>query len=74
MLRGQAPGYSVPPSPPLGPRPFLLRPHVSLDGETPARAAQIVLPLNDGWGDLMTWATVYRTLCQMERQDGPTLG
>jgi len=44
-----------------------LRPHLSLDGQTPAQAAKISLPFNDGWGDLMTWATVYRTLCQMKR-------
>lgn len=43
-----------------------LRPHMSLGGMTPAQAAKISLPFNDGWGDFITWATVYRTLCQME--------
>ena len=42
-----------------------LRPHLSLDGRTPAQAAQIDLPFNDGWGNLLTWATVYRTLCDL---------
>ncbi len=51
-----------------------LRPHLSLDGQTPAQAAQIVLPFNDGWGDLMTWATVYRTLCRMKQAIRPILG
>ena len=45
-----------------------LRPHLSLVGKTPAAAAQIEVPSNDGWSDLVTWATVYRTLCQMERR------
>jgi len=45
-----------------------LRPHISLGGKTPAQAAQIELPFNDGWGDLMVWATVYRTLRAMEEQ------
>jgi hypothetical protein len=39
---------------------------------TPAQAAQMELPFNDGWGDLITWATVYRTLCQMKR-NRPTI-
>ncbi len=43
-----------------------LRPHLSLGGKTPAEVAEIELPFNDGWGDLVTWSTVYRTLCQME--------
>ncbi len=47
-----------------------LRPHLSLDGQTPARAAQISLPFNDGWGDLMTWATVYRTSLSDEARAG----
>ena len=51
-----------------------LRPHLSLEGRTPAQAAQIVLPFNDGWGDLITWATVYRTLRQIEAQRRPTIG
>ncbi len=51
-----------------------LRPHISLEGRTPAQAAEIALPFNDGWGDLMAWATVYRTLCQMNRSHGPTVG
>jgi len=50
-----------------------LRPHLSLGGRTPARAAEIELPFNDGWRDLMTWATVYRTLCQMKAGKPPTM-
>ncbi len=42
-----------------------LRPHMSLGGLTPAQAAEIQLPFNDGWGNLMTWATVYQTLRQI---------
>jgi len=47
---------------------------MSLDDLTPAQAAEIQLPFNDGWGDLIAWATVYRTLCQMERRRGPMMG
>jgi hypothetical protein len=47
-----------------------LRPHLSLAGMTPAQASQIELPFNDGWGDLITWSMVYRTLCRMERHRG----
>ncbi|MFQ6060550.1 MAG: DDE-type integrase/transposase/recombinase [Thermoplasmata archaeon] len=36
-----------------------LRPHESLDYKTPAEAAAINLPFEDGWGDLIRWA-VYR--------------
>ncbi|OGO49110.1 MAG: hypothetical protein A2W34_06440 [Chloroflexi bacterium RBG_16_64_32] len=49
------------------------RPHLSLGGLTPAQAAQIALPFNDGWGDLMTWATIFLTLRRMERGPPPTL-
>ncbi len=42
-----------------------LRPHMSLDGLTPAQAAGIQLPFNDGWGNLIAWATVYRTLKEL---------
>lgn len=49
-----------------------LRPHLSLGGITPAQAAQISLPLNDGWGDLMTWATVFLTLQRMKGARRPT--
>ncbi len=38
-----------------------LREHMAL-GTTPAVAAQIKLPFEDGWGDLLTWATYWRTL------------
>jgi len=51
-----------------------LRPHLSLGRMTPAQAAQIDLPFNDGWGDLITWATVYRTLCQMKRAEPLAMG
>ena len=51
-----------------------LRPHVSLGGQAPAQAAQINLPFEDGWGDLATWATVYRTFCQMKEHRRPTIG
>ena len=51
-----------------------LRPHLTLGGMTPAQAAQIELPFNDGWGNLITWATAYRTLCQIERAKRPTIG
>lgn len=43
---------------------------MSLDGLTPAQAAEIQLPFNDGWGDLVTWATVFRTLRTLH---GPAL-
>jgi len=39
-----------------------LREHGALGGRTPAVAAGIHLPFNDGWGDLIRWATYYRTL------------
>ncbi|MGQ0797002.1 MAG: IS6 family transposase [Methanobacteriota archaeon] len=51
-----------------------LRPHLALEGRTPAQAAQVNLPFEDGWGDLMVWATVYRTLCRMEARRRPTMG
>lgn len=34
-----------------------LRVHQSLDGQTPAQASGIDLPFEDGWGDLIDWAT-----------------
>jgi transposase-like protein len=50
-----------------------LRPHLGV-GTTPAKAALIDLPFEDGWGDLAAWATVYRTLRQMRTRDRPTIG
>ena len=48
-----------------------LRPHMALDGLTPARAAGIELPLspNDGWGDLIKLSTRYRTLREIARKE-----
>jgi transposase-like protein len=43
-----------------------LRPHESLGGATPARVAQINLPFEDGWGDLIGWATKWQTLSQTD--------
>ena len=40
----------------------LLRPHTSLGGHTPAESAQVGLPFENGWGDLIGWATHYETL------------
>ncbi|HEX9341134.1 MAG TPA: DDE-type integrase/transposase/recombinase [Thermoplasmata archaeon] len=37
-----------------------LRGHESLDGGTPAIAAGIRLPFDDGWGDLIRWATYWK--------------
>jgi transposase-like protein len=51
-----------------------LRPYLSLGGRTPAKAAHIDLPFNDGWGNLMTWATVYQTLCRMRTKQSLTMG
>ena len=51
-----------------------LRPHLSLEGSTPAQAAQVDLPFEDGWGNLMTWATVYQTLCRIKQTQSPTTG
>jgi transposase-like protein len=34
-----------------------LRPHTSLGGWTPAQAAKLNLPIENGWGDLIQWAT-----------------
>ena len=34
-----------------------IRPHQSLKGKTPAQASGIDLPFNDGWGNLIDWAT-----------------
>ncbi len=41
---------------------------MSLGGLTPSQAAGIQLPFNDGWGNLIAWATVYGTLRQLKRQ------
>lgn len=38
-----------------------IRPHMSLDGKTPAQAAGVPTNLNDGWGDLITLATYHKT-------------
>lgn len=38
-----------------------LRPHTTLGGITPAEAAGIHLPFEDGWGDLIRWATIFDT-------------
>jgi len=37
-----------------------LRPHSSLGGQTPAEASGVHLPFEDGWGDLIRWATVWK--------------
>jgi transposase-like protein len=42
-----------------------LRGHQSLKGNTPAKEAQIELPFEDGWGDLINWAVKWRILCRM---------
>lgn len=39
-----------------------LRPHTSLEGKTPAEVAQIELPFEDGWGDLIDWSTKFHTM------------
>lgn len=38
-----------------------LRPHEALDGRTPAESAGIALPFEDGWANLIDWATIYRS-------------
>ncbi|MBI5001064.1 MAG: DDE-type integrase/transposase/recombinase [Euryarchaeota archaeon] len=38
------------------------KPHEGIDYITPAEAAGIHLPFNDGWGNLMTWATYYQAM------------
>ena len=38
-----------------------LRPHESLGDHTPAWVAGIQLPFEEGWGNLMNWAIVWRT-------------
>lgn len=43
-----------------------LRPHQSLNGQTPAESASIDLPFEDGWGDLITWATRWQTLQEID--------
>lgn len=40
-----------------------LRPHSSIGNMTPAMAAQINLPFENGWGDLIRWSTIWETLC-----------
>ncbi len=37
-----------------------LRPHGSLNGRTPAQASGVHLPFEDGWGDMIHWATVFQ--------------
>lgn len=39
-----------------------LRPHETLGESTPAESAQVCLPFENGWGDLVRWATVWETL------------
>ena len=34
-----------------------MRPHTTLDGKTPAEAAGLQLPIENGWGDFIQWAT-----------------
>ena len=36
-----------------------IRAHEALDGETPARKVGIVLPFEDGWGDLIRWSLYF---------------
>ncbi len=36
-----------------------LRPHEALFDGTPAAAAGIILPFEDGWANLINWATIY---------------
>ena len=38
-----------------------LRPHASLNGQTPAQASGVHLPFEDGWGDMIHWATIHDT-------------
>lgn len=40
-----------------------IRPHQTLK-TTPARIANIKLPFEDGWGDMIDWATRYKTLAE----------
>lgn len=42
-----------------------IRPHEALKGKTPAEAAGVRIELNDGWGDLITFATVYKTKAEI---------
>lgn len=46
-----------------------LRPHQSLNGRTPAEAAGIHLPFEDGWGDLMRWATTFQAKNDSKGED-----
>ncbi|HYM40764.1 MAG TPA: DDE-type integrase/transposase/recombinase, partial [Thermoplasmata archaeon] len=38
-----------------------LRPHEALDDLTPAEASGIKLPFEDGWANLIDWATIHQT-------------
>jgi putative transposase len=42
-----------------------LREHESLDGNTPAKEAEIDLPFEDGWGDLIHWSLKWHVICQI---------
>jgi len=46
-----------------------LRPHESLDGNTPAEEAQVQLPFENGWGDLINWTTIWQSLCQTKEEN-----
>lgn len=35
--------------------------HINLKGKTSTQKAQINLPFEDGWGDMIYWATIYKT-------------
>lgn len=41
--------------------------HSALDGRTPAQAAGIALPFEDGRGDLIRWATAYEAVPRLPR-------
>ncbi len=41
-----------------------LRGHQSLKGKTPAEVARIDLPFEDGWSDLIKWATHWQTMSE----------
>lgn len=46
-----------------------LREHESLGMKTPAIASKVDLPFEDGWGDLIQWATIYKTLRQLKPKE-----
>lgn len=49
----------------------LMRPHMALGDRTPAQASGIDLPFEDGWANLIDWATIYQTRRRWERtEDG----